>query len=53
MLVMIRCNHCGKDHRHDYCITTGKIPSEDCIESDIELSPFLGDAVILKGRGEK
>lgn len=42
---MIRCNHCGRDHRPDYCIKTGKVPSDDCVESDINPSDFEHDVV--------
>jgi len=45
MLIMIRCNHCGRDHRPDYCIKTGKVPSDDCVESDINPSDFEHDVV--------
>lgn len=37
---IIRCNHCGKDHRSDYCIATGKVPSDDCPECDTDLTDF-------------
>lgn len=44
MKIMIRCNHCGRDHRHDYCTVSGKIPSDDCLESDINPSDFEEDS---------
>ncbi len=40
---IIRCNHCSRSHRSDYCIKTGKVPSIDCIEDDIQPSDFAHD----------
>jgi hypothetical protein len=40
---IIRCNHCSRSHRSDYCIKTGKVPSNDCIEDDINESDFEND----------
>lgn len=40
---IIRCNWCGWSHRSDYCIKTGKVPSIDCIEDDIQPSDFAHD----------
>lgn len=40
---IIRCNHCGISHRSDYCIKTGKVPSNDCPEDDINESDFEND----------
>lgn len=37
---IIRCNHCGKSHWSNYCPATGKVPSEDCIEDDIDPTCF-------------
>lgn len=37
---IIRCNHCGRDHRSDFCISTGKVPSYDCPECDINPNDF-------------
>ncbi len=40
---IVRCNWCGKSHRSDYCIKTGKVPSNDCIEDDFDPSDFEND----------
>lgn len=40
MKLIIRCNHCGKSHLEDYCFETGKVPSQECIEDDIDPTPF-------------
>lgn len=42
-MILIRCNHCGRSHRSDYCIKTGKIPDINCLEDDIDLSDFTND----------
>jgi len=42
-MILISCNHCGRSHRSDYCIKTGKIPDINCLEDDIDLSDFNND----------
>jgi hypothetical protein len=40
MTCIVRCNHCGKSHWDNYCPKTGKIPSPDCPEDDIDPTPY-------------
>lgn len=37
---IIRCNHCGRSHWSNICPATGKVPSADCIEDDINPTDY-------------